>query len=175
METTQADTLLATLTVRHLVQSDLPALEWEGEYSHFRQVYQISYERMLEGKTTMWVAETPSTGVLGQVFIQMDSERLELANGIDRAYLYSFRVKAPYRNLGIGSRIMDVVETDMLQKGFYWITLNVTKDNPRAQSLYRQRGYIIVAEEPGNWTYRDHLGILHYVHEPAWRMEKRLK
>jgi len=175
METTQADTLLATLTVRHLIQSDLPALEWDGEYSRFRQVYQITYERMLEGKITMWVAETPTTGILGQVFIQMDCDRLELANGIDRAYLYSFRVKAPYRNRGIGSHIMDVVEADMLQKGFYWITLNVAKDNPRAGSLYRQRGYTIVSEEPGDWTYMDHLGIQRYIHEPAWRMEKRLK
>ncbi len=167
-------TLAAELIVRHVVFDDLPKMEWEGEYTHFRRVYADAYQRMLRGYSLLWVAELPSTGLIGQVFIQLTCDRHELADGIERAYLYSFRVRPEYRGLGIGTKIMEVVEDDLRERGFYAITLNVARDNTRAQQLYARRGYRVVAPEPGVWSYPDDKGIWHRVEEPAWRMEKVL-
>jgi ribosomal protein S18 acetylase RimI-like enzyme len=160
--------------VRHATEADLPAMEWEGEYTHFRRVYADAYQRMRRGFSIMWLAELPGHGLIGQVFIQLICDRPELADGEDRAYLYSFRVRKEYRSLGIGTRIMDVVEADLRQRGFSYVTLNVARDNPRAQQLYLRRGYYVVAPEPGIWSYPDENGVWHRVEEPAWRMEKKI-
>lgn len=166
--------LVDQLIVRHVMKDDLSAMEWEGEYTHFRRVYNDAYQRMLRGYSILWVAELPDFGLVGQVFIQLTCDRPELADGTDRAYLYSFRVRQQFRSLGLGSKIMDVVEGDLRMRGFQYVTLNVARDNPRAQQLYVRRGYYVVAPEPGVWSYPDEKGVWHQVEEPAWRMEKIL-
>jgi len=172
--TTQKD-LLSSVRIRHLTLQDLPALEWDGEYSHFRRLYEDAYRRYRQGLAVLWVAELPGPGIVGQVFIQFTCDRPELANGRDRAYLYSFRVRAEYRGMGLGTRILDVVESDLQQRGFRFVSLNVAKDNWHARKLYERRGYRIVAHEPGIWSYLDENEQLREVNEPAWRMEKRLQ
>lgn len=159
------------VTVRLAGQDDLPGLEWDGEFTHFRRVYSDAYQRMLRGLSLIWVADL-SGRIIGQVFIQLNCDRPELADGSQRAYLYSFRVRPEYRSAGLGTRIMAVVEEDLIQRGYKYITLNVAKDNPRAQQLYERNGYKRVAHEPGIWSYPDDKGVWHSVVEPAWRMEK---
>ncbi len=165
---------LERIIIRHLEKSDLKALEWDGEFTHFRKLYTDAYRRMQEGEIVMWVADLPGTGVIGQVFIQLDCGRPELANGIDRAYLYSFRIMPAFRNLGLGTLMMNTVEEDLRKRGFSCLTLNVAKDNPRARKLYERQHYRVTGNEPGIWAYYDHNGVLQHVNEPAWRMEKQL-
>jgi ribosomal protein S18 acetylase RimI-like enzyme len=165
---------VSQVQIRPATLADLPGLEWDGEYSHFRRVYADAYQRMVDGKSVLWVADLPGTGIIGQVFIQLNCDRGELADGLDRAYFYSFRIRPAYRRAGLGTRIMQVVEKDLIQRGFRTVTLNVAKDNFDAQRLYLRHGYRIVAPEPGIWNYPDQYGIWHRVEEPAWRMEKEL-
>lgn len=179
MKTVLTKTLFYTswvekVQIRPIRNDDLPDLEWNGEFTHFRRVYADAFRRTRQGLTLMWVAELPGVGLIGQVFIQLTCDRPELADGNRRAYLYSFRVRDGYRDQGLGSRVMNVVEDDLRKRGFQYITLNVAEDNPRAQQLYERRGYHRVAHEPGCWSYPDEKGIWHAVQEPAWRMEKCL-
>jgi len=152
--------------IRPAVESDLPGMEWDGEYTHFRKVFAEAYR--------LWVAELPGTGIIGQVFIQLNCSRPELANGCTHAYFYSFRIQPAFRNLGLGSFIIKVVEDDLRKRGFNTITLNVAKDNQRARRLYERHGFIVTGQEPGVWSYIDHEGKWRHVNEPAWRMEKQL-
>ncbi len=168
-------TWLGEVRIRLIQESDLPALEWEGEFTHFRRLYADAYRRFEQGLNLMWVADWPQVGLIGQVFIQLDCDRPELCNGIDRAYLYAFRIRPEYRNVGLGSKMMDIVEEDLRLRDFRWLTLNVARDNVKAQRLYYRRGYRIVAPEPGRWSYIDDQGRIREVVEPAWRMEKRLR
>lgn len=162
------------VVVRRMTAEDLPELEWDGEFTHFRNVYKAVYKRMIRGTAEAWVAESPVNGVVGQVFLQLESDRAELADGWNRAYLYSFRIKPPYRNQGLGSKIMRVLEDYLVNRHFTRLTLNVARDNPDAIRLYTRLGFQIVAEEPGIWSYIDHRGKWQTVHEPSWRMEKQL-
>jgi ribosomal protein S18 acetylase RimI-like enzyme len=164
----------ALATIRHLQRGDLPALEWDGQYSHFRRVYAEAFERSLLGLTVIWVADLPPYGLIAQVFIQLKCQRPELADGGLRAYLYSFRVKPPFQNAGLGTRMMRVVELDLIERGYKMVTLNVAKDNPRARALYERLGYRVVDQDPGIWSYIDHNGRRQTMIEPAWRMEKTL-
>ncbi len=160
--------------IRNIRQSDLSALEWDGEFTHFRRLYSEAYRRSTQGMSVLWLAELAHEGVLGQVFVQLSCDRPELCNGIDRAYLYAFRVKPAYRSMGLGAHILAAVEDDLLNRQFHFLTLNVAKENERGQAFYRRHGFKVVASEPGRWSYIDHEGRIQKVHEPAWRMEKSL-
>ena len=163
------------LTIRHLRQADLPALEWEGEYAHFRNLYAEAFQRMQVGQALIWVAEVPSVGVIGQAFIQLKiNGRPRLADGWHRAYLHSFRVRLELRGRGVGTKMMNVVETDLRRRGFRYVMLNVTQDNQAARDLYIRLNYEVVGEDAGKWSYVDQHGKVQYVHEPGWRMRKRL-
>jgi ribosomal protein S18 acetylase RimI-like enzyme len=167
---------LATRVIfRQLRKEELQDLEWEGEYTHFKRLYRDTYERTRRGTAIMWVAELPGTGIIAQVFIQLDCSRPELADGKVRAYLYSFRVRSAFRSQGLGTYILERVEEDLVKRGYSYLTLNVAKDNKRALKLYQKCGYRVVAHEPGIWDYIDDKGYWQHVDEPAWRMEKKIR
>lgn len=166
---------LDTLTIRTITSEDLPDLEWGGEYTHFRRLFANAFQNQSKGNAVMWIAELPGTGLIGQAFVQLAGSRLELADGYLRAYIYSVRVRTAYRNSGIGQHIMATAEENLVQRGFSYATLNVGKDNPNAQRFYERLGYAVIAEEHGDWSYLDHRGKRRHVHEPAWRMQKKLR
>jgi ribosomal protein S18 acetylase RimI-like enzyme len=166
--------MIEEITIRYATQADLPALEWNGEYTHFRRLYQEIYESSLRGEAILWVADLPGSGVIGQLFVQINSARKELADGTNRAYIYGFRIRGAYRNHGLGSHMLDVVESDLINRGFRIAVLNVSRDNVEARQLYERQGYRIVATEAGQWSYLDESGMRRWVDEPAWRMEKEL-
>jgi ribosomal protein S18 acetylase RimI-like enzyme len=58
-----------------------------------------------------------------------------------RGLIYHLAVAASFRGLGIGSRLMDEVETRLRDKGCLKCYLLVTTDNPEAEDYYQQRGW----------------------------------
>lgn len=165
---------LEHIIIRTATADDLPALEWEGQYTHYRRMYADAYRRSLQGRSILWVAELPGTGIIGQTFVQLLCDRPELADGSCRAYMYAFRVKPPYRSHGVGGMIIRTMEEDLRRRHYHLVTLNVARENEDARRLYERMGYTVVAPEPGIWSYQDHLGEWHTVEEPAWRMEKNI-
>ena len=163
-----------SIIIRPLLKSDLPALEWDGEYLHFRNVFADVFKKVEKGSVKAWVAVTQDGRMIGQVFLQLSSDRKELADGWNKAYLYSLRVRQSWQNLGIGSKLIDVLEADLRKMGFSRVTLNVARNNLAAIRLYARLGFQIVSEEPGVWSYPDHNGVWRTVSEPSWRMEKKL-
>jgi ribosomal protein S18 acetylase RimI-like enzyme len=162
------------VTIRRLVSADLPELEWDGEYTHFRRLYRSIYESARDGRALMWVADLPGKGIIGQVFVQLISSRIELADGKHRAYIYGFRVRPEYRNAGLGAYMLQNTEVDLERRGFSIITLNVGQNNPAARRLYERLGYRVTSTDPGRWSYLDEQGNRQFIEEPAWRMEKYL-
>jgi ribosomal protein S18 acetylase RimI-like enzyme len=172
--TINAQKILEKIQIRHLRKDDLPGLEWEGEFIHFRPMFERAYRRIEVGEGLVWVAAYQQK-MIGQVFVQLRSGRNELVDGHSRAYLYAIRVRPEYRNLGLGSRLMYITENDLIWRGYQFSTLNVAKENFAGLRFYERHGYQKVGEDDGRWSYTDHLGQTHLVHEPAYRMEKVLK
>ena len=158
--------------IRQAVKNDLPALEWEGEFSRFRHVFAEAYRLQELGDVIMWVIELPEFGLIGQMFIQLYGPHQIQTNSTKYAYIYGFRVRQVYRGHGIGNRLLKTAETDLKRRGFERISLNVARDNDSARRLYEKAGYQVVAPEPGIWSYLDDQGHRRFVNEPAWRMEK---
>lgn len=166
---------LSALTIRPVTRADLPDLEWGGEYWKFREMFADLYHNTKKGRTLMWVVADTQGELIGQAFVMLKSGDREAADGVHRAYVFSFRVKAKWRNKGIGSSLMQFVEQDLKQRGFRFVTLNVAKENEGALRLYQHLGYRVVGSRPGIWSFRDPDGIIHHVKEPAWRMMKSLQ
>ncbi|PKO18191.1 MAG: hypothetical protein CVU39_01770 [Chloroflexi bacterium HGW-Chloroflexi-10] len=171
---TKDKTWINDIILRHLLQKDLPDLEWEGEYIHLRNVYRNAFEKAKEGKNILWVADLPGTGIIGQLFLQFNSARSDLADGYHRAYLYAFRIRPPYRNAGLGYKMLHTVELDLMNRSFWEISLNVARTNEAAIRFYQKYGFVIDGPESGEWSFRDHNNQLRQVSEPAWRMLKKI-
>ena len=175
---------LDQVTIRQLKHEDLPALEWEGEFTHFRRVYADAYERARTGRSILWVAEITGSipipdshmthNIIGQLFVQLTCDRPELADGVHKGYIYAFRIKPFFRSGGLGSRMLKHAEMDLKARGFSTATLNVAQVNLEARRLYERQGYHVVASDPGRWSYPDDKGYWQFVEEPAWRMVKAL-
>jgi len=162
------------VVIRYTRESDLPALEWDGEYSHMRRIYAETYQRTQQGQALMWLAEHPAAGVIGQVFAQVRTQQKKMPRREKQAYIHSVRVKPDYRNAGIGTRLMHTAEGDLARRGFSQVSLNVAFANPNARRLYERLGYRPVEQVAGQWSYYDHNNVLRRVNEPGWRMMKKL-
>jgi ribosomal protein S18 acetylase RimI-like enzyme len=160
--------------IRQASRSDLIDLEWEGEYAHFRRLYADTFSMVEQGKAVIWIAELDGQGLIGQCFVSLKGNRPELADGETRAYVYGFRVRPEYRNQGVGTKLMQALESDLCRRGFQQVTLNVGKDNLDARRFYGRLGYFVVGSDPGRWSYIDDKGKRRDMHEPAWRMIKDL-
>ena len=163
-----------SIHIRPVEKNDLPGMEWEGEYAHFRKLYQQHYENSLTGNTMMWVAKNASQEVIGQVFLLLLSRQKELADGTFQAYLFSFRIKPAYRSQGLGGFMLEMMEGILRDRGFRFLRLNVARANPLARKMYEKHGYRVIGPDPGTWRYEDPNGQWQTCHEPAWKMIKAL-
>jgi ribosomal protein S18 acetylase RimI-like enzyme len=58
-----------------------------------------------------------------------------------RGLVYHLAVAPPFRGLGVGSRLMDELESRLREKGCLKCYLLVTSDNPEAEVYYQRRGW----------------------------------
>jgi ribosomal protein S18 acetylase RimI-like enzyme len=169
------ETPTETYTIRAVEETDLPALEWEGEFSHFRLVFRQAFEDMRSGTRLLLVMERQTLGdLIGQIFLQFSSSDPRFADGRGRGYLYALRVKSLFRRQGLGTQLIRAAEGALISMGMHSVSIGVAKENPGARALYERLGYRILADLPGEWSFIDHLGQSRLVVEPAWLMEKQL-
>lgn len=164
----------SSVEIRPVMEADLPALEWEGQYTHFRKVYQHAFREAERGDRVLLVAEMDGK-LIGQIFIHLNAINLGTKLTVPTAYLHSFRVRDAYRSLGIGSKLLSHAEQAMRQLGIQLAVIAVSKANPRALGFYQKWGYSIFREDPGRWSYLDHKGRLQDVHDPSYLLQKELE
>jgi GNAT superfamily N-acetyltransferase len=156
------------ILLRLATRADLPKLEWYGQYTHFRRVFQKTYQDQLLGRRLMLIADSNNFPI-GQLFVLLNNKPDER-----RMYLYSLRVMEMFRGLGIGSKLILEAEHIAREREYQWMSIGVAKDNVSARRLYERLGYRIFREDEGRWSYIDHEGRTRHVHEPCWLLEKHL-
>lgn len=162
---------ISSVRIRRVKKSDLPALEWEGQFTHFRKVYEHAFKEAERGDRVLLVAEA-NDKLIGQIFIHLNAINLGTKLSVPTAYLHSFRVRSEYRNLGVGSKLLSHAEKLMRQMGIQLAVIAVSKSNPRALGLYEKWGFSVFREDSGQWSYLDHLGRLQEVHDPSYLLQK---
>ncbi len=164
----------AGVTIRSIQEADLPALEWEGQYRHYRRVFQQTFQDMRQGKRLMLAAATTHE-IVGQIFIQLQgSNASALVDGRRRGYLYALRVKPHWRRRGIGRQLITAAEAELTKRRYQVAVIAAAKTNVVARRFYERLGYAVFSEDPGLWYYTDADGKQQRVEEPAWLLQKRL-
>jgi len=159
--------------IRHATDDDLLALEWEGEYTHYRRMYRHAMQDSKRGNRVLLVAEVEGE-VIGQIFIYFRPSWSRHFPNEQAGYLHSFRIKPQFRNQGIGTSLVRHAESILVQSEYHRSVISVAKENPEAVRLYQTLGYSIFTEDPGQWSYIDHRGRIQQVEEPVHLMQKRL-
>ncbi|MBN2554961.1 MAG: GNAT family N-acetyltransferase [Anaerolineales bacterium] len=163
-----------SLIIRSLREKDLPDLEWDGEYRHFRRLYRRFYEQMQQGRRMILVAEVEQE-IIGQAFVQYFIHREDLPPSLLPGYLHAVRVKETFRDQGIGTLLIEQSENVMLSKEMNCSVIAVEKTNPDARRLYERLGYRYFADDDGEWSYQDDQGIYRFVSSPAHLLRKNLQ
>jgi ribosomal protein S18 acetylase RimI-like enzyme len=160
-------------SIRKAAKSDLPALEWEGEYRVFRRLYKRAMNEAMKGRRILLVADMDGR-LIGQIFIQLHSVPADPKRVPKTAYLYSFRVRPEYRNMGIGSSLVSKAEEALQMKAFDRVLIGVARDNHDALRLYQRLGYEMLTEDSGEWSFVDHENRVRKIVEPTYILEKYL-
>lgn len=161
------------VNIRPAELGDLEALEWFGQYAHYRRLFRDTFHEQQAGQRLMLVADF-NRFPIGQIFLQLQSTR-PTPDRTPRVYLYALRVLEPFQRLGIGTALLRAAEEYAVGNGYGWMTIAAGKDNPAARQLYERHGYEVCGEEEGDWSYLDQHGRTRYVHEPCWVLEKALR
>ena len=167
-------TLEMDVALRLATYSDLPKLEWYGQYTHFRALFRRTFQDQLQHRRLMLIADCNNYPI-GHVFIQFNPSDERLSDGRRRAYFYSLRVMEMFQGQGIGTLLIREAEELAADHGYGWGSIAAAKDNVRARRLYERLSYRVIGEDEGKWNYLDHENRMRYVHEPCWVLEKRLE
>lgn len=165
---------LDRVNIRLLREEDLPALEWDGEYTRYRKIYQEVYRNLERGISFPYVAETADDGIIGQVFLTRKDPNPAYAGRMRYFFLSSFRIKEPFRDRGLGNRLMETCFRQTREQRLRDIFLNCASDNVRARHFYEKHGFRIIRFDEGNWTYVNHEGLVVSEKQSAYLMRRTL-
>lgn len=165
---------LDQVRIRLLREEDLPALEWNGEYQRYRKIYREIYRNSKKGISIPFVAETEADGIIGQVFLTQKDPNPAIGMRSRYLFLSSFRVKPEFRDIGLGSRLLDICEREARSRHIREICLNCSADNNRARRFYEKHGFRIIRRDEGNWNYVNDEGYVVTEHQSAFMMKKTL-
>lgn len=164
---------LSDLCIRQVTHDDLPRLEWNGLFIHFRNVFWKSFVEQQFGDRHLLIAEI-NHELVGRLFVLHRRSQLERPAWQRRGYLYSFYVLERYRGLGIGSALLQAAEAHLRCISFHTAAISVARTNQGALRLYQRHGYQLTSTDNGDWSYLDHRGVLRKVTEPCYVLEKSL-
>lgn len=165
--------LQAKLQIRVARASDVHKLEWDGQFTHFRNLFRRAFSEQRRGNRLMLIMDFNNYPI-ARLFIQFINPDNDESDGIKRGYIYSFTVMHPFRGLGIGTHMLKIAEAILIKRQYPIATISVAKTNHRAFKLYKGRGYQIYGEDEGIWEYRDHEDVVHKIDEPSWSLKKNL-
>jgi len=89
-------------------------------------------EKKLARDPDLFLVAEADGGIVGSVIGGFDGRR---------GLIYHLAVDSAFRCMGIGSRLMDELESRLREKGCLKCYLLVTSDNPEAEVYYQQRGW----------------------------------
>jgi ribosomal protein S18 acetylase RimI-like enzyme len=99
--------------------------------------------------------------------------RITLERSGDEGELFGFVVAERHRRRGVGTALMDAVESEARLLGCRHMRLTVGKANDEARLLYERRGYRVVGEGESRGLVSPAGETIHE-REPVWEMSKSL-
>ncbi len=97
-------------------------------------------QNISSGNAVFWALDHNGE-LIGELYVLLDLEDKDFADGINRAYLCAFRVQAAYRGQGLGSSLMEKAIAELKEHGFRSAAIGVAMDEPQNIRLYRRMGF----------------------------------
>lgn len=160
--------------IRTVEKADLPRLEWNGQFTHFRRVFLKSFQEQASGDRHLLIAVLNDYPI-GRLFVLNRRAKPEEPVSRGLGYLYSFHVMEAFRGQGVGTLLLKAAETYLANRQFGRAAISVARTNHPARRLYERQGYSVVGADEGRWEYPDHLGVLRKITEPSYLLEKVLR
>ena len=98
------------------------------------------YRNISSGNAVFWTLDNDGE-LIGELYVFMNLDDKDFADGKTTAYLCAFRVKERYRGQGLGSRLMHAALAELKEIGFHTATIGVGSDKPQNIQLYRSLGF----------------------------------
>lgn len=79
--------------------------------------------------------------LIGELHVMYRHEDVRFAIPGQRAYLFAFRVREGYQNMGYGTHLMKMVLSLLEENGYREFTIGVEDDNRQALHIYQNMGF----------------------------------
>ena len=123
--------------IRTCTRGDLRALEWDGLFSHHREIFELTFRQQLEGEQLMLVAEL-DRALAAQAWVDF-CERADDGAG----KIWAVRVHPRRQGLGLGRRVMTAAEERIRDRGLGAAVNAVERSNVSARAFYTRLGYAV--------------------------------
>jgi ribosomal protein S18 acetylase RimI-like enzyme len=154
--------------IRPCREQDLPALEWFGLETDYRDYMARGYRRQQTGELVFLVAEANGFPVAKiWIDLRVDPPHAALLSALD--------VMPCFRNLGLATRLIGVAEERARAARRDIARMTVAQDNPRARRLYERLGYRSVGQDQAVYDGVSPDGRPIHHDEAVWVMEKSLR
>ena len=98
------------------------------------------WRNIASGNTVFWTLDNDGD-LIGELYVFMDLDDKDFADGKNTAYLCAFRVKEGFRGQGLGSSLINAALAELKESGFRSATIGVGSDKPQNIRLYRRLGF----------------------------------
>ena len=98
------------------------------------------YRSIVSGNAVFWTLDHDGE-LIGELYVFLNLEDKDFADGEKTAYLCAFRVREGYRGQGLGSSLMNAALSELKESGFQTATIGVGSDKPQNIQLYRRLGF----------------------------------
>jgi ribosomal protein S18 acetylase RimI-like enzyme len=152
------------ITIKPLLEEEIELLEQMNDGWPYGRPLELHRQRLNlqqagEGVYLFaWHGRRP----VGHVFLRWQGTSRHQSGSLSdrRAHVSDLFVIPDYWSRGIGTRLMDSLESLASKHGYLQVGLSVAVDNTRARSMYAARGYKDAgfAPQPARWTYIDNRG-----------------
>ena len=110
--------------IRKATGEEMLALWGVREIKKASPTAKFFYDNISTGNTVFWTLDHDGE-LLGELYVFLNLEDKDFADGRNTAYLCAFRVKKEYRGQGYGSRLIATALEDLKQIGFCRATIGV--------------------------------------------------
>jgi RimJ/RimL family protein N-acetyltransferase len=98
------------------------------------------YKNINGGNAIFWTAEDDGK-LIGELYVFLNLDDKDFADGTKTAYLCAFRVEENYRRQGIGTSLIETAVKELAERGFTGVTIGVDETEELNIKLYRRLGF----------------------------------
>lgn len=128
------------MRVERLAEQDLNILTELFDYHDVEQMILECTQEMRNHRIDFFVLFERSV-LIGELHVMYENDDESYAVRGRRAYLYAFRIREGYQNMGYGKKLLREVISDLREKGYTEFTVGVEDENEKAIHMYQSLGF----------------------------------